>query len=538
MLHKTTYNLSSNLISSIQIDKQKSIKDLLLAGANCMSEGKIDEIFDIANTLIKKSPQLHYGWLYSLFYHFNKKNYSKALIIGGRALEINKKCEHTLCLMGDLLLKIGKTKTAEECYKKAIKSNKKQVRAYLGLTQLYQSVGDFNRAETFIKKALIIEPNNSDALNSAGLVLTNLGKNDEASKYLWAAVNNKPASLSALWNLIRLKKITENDEELINKVVQFYKNPSIGSDKKKSLAFSLAKIYKDLNVLDMAFECWNVGNLIAKNNSKQRISDYAKYFASRTKNQPRIKYDYENFDENDWFIKNKITPIFILGMPRSGTSLMEQILGSHSEITPLGEITALPEIIQLLEFDPSMSRKIGAYSKHIRQNYADYLKYYSIPSKFFTDKLPTNFLNLGWIINAFPEAKIIHTNRDPMAICFSIFTQNFSAEGLGWTYDLEDIGNYYNLYKNWMGLMKANNPSLYLDLIYEDLVESPEQVIRQTLNYIGLEFEENCLEFHNQKRRINTASFEQVNKPLYKGSSYEWKKYEPFLKPLIDIIDH
>ena len=227
-------------------------------------------------------------------------------------------------------------------------------------------------------------------------------------------------------------------------------------------------------------------------------------------------------------------PIFILGMPRSGTTIVEQIISSHSQVHGAGELLILHRLAVPLDLgeQPINSDNI----LKLRKAYLNELGKVSAGSNFVTDKMPQNFQYIGLILKALPEAKIIHVQRDPAATCWSNFRYFFSAGGLGYAHNLDDLSQYYKLYVELMDFWSEKYPDSFYQIDYEYLTENQEAETRRLIDYLELDWEDSLLNFHNSGRHIATASSNQIRKKMYINSSLEWKKYETHLHQLaIDL---
>tara|TARA_Y100000385_G_C12855489_1_gene534964 strand:- start:127 stop:813 length:687 start_codon:yes stop_codon:yes gene_type:complete len=222
-------------------------------------------------------------------------------------------------------------------------------------------------------------------------------------------------------------------------------------------------------------------------------------------------------------------------MPRSGTSLVEQIISSHNSVHGAGELLNFRNIITPI-LDNHLSKKNSSIPNEdmlkIRNEYLDSLGSLKAKEKIITDKMPMNFRLLGFILSAIPEAKIIHLTRDPMATCWSNFNHYFTA-GNGFSFDQEDLAKFYLLYQELMNFWHKLFPNKIYDLNYENLTINQEKETKKLIKYCDLEWDENCLDFHKNQRGVLTASSAQVRKKMYQGSSEAWKKYEKNLQPLI-----
>jgi len=533
-MNNISNHAKSKKIDNISLDFQ-SMDNLIKKGLDYLENSNFLALANIANQILEADPKNYHGLLFGLIFSNFNSEYSKSLILGSEALKSKPNCNIVITQMAIAFQKIGKMAEAEAFLINALKIDPNYDRAIFELSRLYQSLSKNEKALTLINILIKKFPNNSNYYNSRGIILKNLNRKSEAmNSFKKSIYSGNNVNLSAIWNYVSSKKITKEDNKLISDIKKIYLSDEVDGEKKKSLAFALAKIFKDTEQYELAMDCWLTGNAILKEKNKSKSKSLLTKFSRYYSNQPL--FTIKNIThEKDWFNENNKIPIFIVGMPRSGTSLTEQILGCHSEITPLGELAAIPSIVEPLKYNSAVD--FHEYRKHIRQNYQKQLEQHYIPTKFFTDKLPTNYQYLGWLVNAFPEAKFIHTQRDPIATCFSIFTMNFSAEGLFWTYDMNDIASFYNEYKNLMQIMhKAFSDKLFTSN-YEILVNDPENSIKEILKYIGVNYQKSCLNFHKSSRRVQTASSDQVNKPIYKNSSKNWENYKDWIKPLIQNIN-
>ena len=237
-------------------------------------------------------------------------------------------------------------------------------------------------------------------------------------------------------------------------------------------------------------------------------------------------------------------PVFIVGMPRSGTTLVEQIISSHPRAAGAGELPDIPWLIQRLPAElgsgagyPGCVEALDRESvQRLAGSYLDRLGLVSATTDRVTDKLPMNYMHLGLIAVLFPNAVIVHCKRDPMDTCLSCYFQNFSRD-LGFCFDLEDLGFYYRHYETLMAFWAEVLPLCIHDVAYEDLVKNPEDVSRGLIEACGLEWDPRCLSPHKNRRPVKTASSWQVRQPLYKTSVARWKRYEKHLGPLKSSLD-
>ncbi len=233
--------------------------------------------------------------------------------------------------------------------------------------------------------------------------------------------------------------------------------------------------------------------------------------------------------------KSELIPIFLVGMPRSGTTLVEQIISSHALVTGAGEL------VFANQFGASIARgvsKVDAKSlSSFREKYLAELQRESNGNLFVTDKMPNNFRYIGLIVSALPEAKIIHVKRNPAAVCWANYKQYFYSKTLGYCYSLNDVVSYYRLYEDLMEFWEKSLSKNIYTLDYELLTVNQEDETRKLIEYLDLDWDEKCLFPQNNKRSVSTASNTQVRKKVYQGSSRQWEKYKPFLKGQLDYLD-
>jgi hypothetical protein len=291
--------------------------------------------------------------------------------------------------------------------------------------------------------------------------------------------------------------------------------------------YALSKSYFDLDNYELGFKYLELAS-----NFKLNEIEYS--FKNQSRNFKKIKkYFSENVKIPSTLNHFNSIPIFILGMPRSGTSLIEQIVSNHSYVYGGGELDILPLTIE--NFKWKKNDNFSDTIKIIRNEYLTKINKLS-KKKFITDKLPGNFKWIGFIINAIPESKILHLERNPMAICWSIYKSYFNNPDMAFTYKQEYIAEFYILYKDLMNFWKKKYPNKFINIVYEEFVEDYENNIKKIFQKLELNWENHLLEFYKNNKPVETSSFQQVRKKIYKNSSEEWKKYKEFLGPMMEVL--
>jgi|TARA_B110000503_G_scaffold55580_1_gene89231 tetratricopeptide (TPR) repeat protein len=397
--------------------------------------------------------------------------------------------------------------------------------------------GDYDTALNTFDSILKVLPEDPVTLTSRGNALKTQGRTDEAIDSYRRAIKSLPAHGEAYYSLANLKLFSFNDLEITAMESQ-ENNPMISYISRIYLDFALGKAYEDKGLYDRSFTYYERGNVSKKVQAKGRYksNDLTAEFHSQT----------EVFDVA--FVKSHLQtghgardPIFIVGLPRAGSTLLEQILSSHSLVDGTME---LPNIIALAQklrrgervgntrHYPEVLRTLSADQlSQFGQIFIDETRIHRGAAPFFIDKMPNNFRHIGLINLMLPNAKIIDARRHPMGCCFSGFKQLF-AEGQDFTYGLEEIGTYYKDYVELMDHWDKVLPGKVLRVQYEDVVEDLDTQVRRILDYCGLDFEDSCISFHETKRSVRTPSSEQVRQPIYQSGVDQWKNFEANLEPL------
>ena len=434
---------------------------------------------------------------------------------------------------------LSENEIAEEWLRIAINLKPKEVSPLEQLAGVL--IGNHKEKEALgvVKSVIKLSPSNASAYNLKGLALSRLGDTDKGYKAFQKSVKMNPGQLAVVRNLILygkgkkepiLEKLIPQFEERVNQnnqssIVQmnmgyilsmYFEKKSNGKHYSPEKAFRYLKIANDVSSKDKSYH---------HQNTKQTFEQIANYFNESFKNK------FKDSGLQD------ASPIFILGMPRSGTTLIEQVLSSHSLVGAEGEISDLSQSMSEYQFiGKSQSEResvadcvatVKSYIERVRLRQS---------AMFFTDKMPYNFMFVGLIALALPNAKIIHCTRDPLETCFSIYKQNFSGNH-AYSTDLVGLGQYYNLYKSLMGYWGSMFGQQIFEANYEKIVDNSEQEIEKLLEFCRLEKESACFEFHKNKRAVRTASVSQVRQPIYRDSIKASTPYLEYLKPLVDALE-
>lgn len=394
--------------------------------------------------------------------------------------------------------------------------------------------GDYETALSAFDRVLEKIPGDPATLTSRGHALKTAGESEKAVASYKAALASQPEHTDAWYALANLKTYRFDDGELAAMQVQA-ENAALSHTQRIHLSFALGKAHEDRKDFKKAFEAYEHGNEL-----KRRQTRYTSDQMEEELEAQKALCTPELFAAQSGKGHDDPAPIFIVGLPRAGSTLLEQILASHSQVDGTLELpnilsaahslrgrdrsdrTRYPRILHEMDGD-----ELAAMGRRYIEETAIHRK----GAPFFTDKMPNNFRHIALIKLILPNAKIIDARRHPMACCFSGFKQLF-AEGQEFTYGLEEIGRYYRAYVELMDHWDAVLPGEILRVIHEDVVDDIEAQVRRILDFCGLPFEQACVDFHKTRREVRTASSEQVRQPLYRSGLEQWKAFEPFLDPL------
>ena len=469
-------------------------------------------------------------------------NELEALRILGDALKFAPKNVQTLLLTAKLQLRRSNLHAAEQATRLALKEKPELPEALTLLGQVLHETDRYDEAIDVLDRALKKAPDNPEALNFYGVALKSVGRLDEAREYILKALKLNDGMYGAYANLNDLVDFSEGiGEQLFNRMEAIFesaRNPE--ADPFLALHFAYAKALDDRGQHAKALEHYITGGKMKRAQLDYKESDTHGFFDSIMAAFPKEAFENRRFEG-----LSDDRPVFIVGMPRSGSTLVEQILSSHPDVYGAGEVKYLARALgQLRDRFPSlpkypemMAKVTPAQLEITAKNYQQALAQGAGEAKKITDKLLTNYFFLGLINLLFPNAKVIHTRRDPVDTCLSGFTKLFKDD-MPHSYDLGELGRYYGKYRELMEHWEKVLPKGFLTtVVYEDVVADTEKEAKRLIAFLGLPWNAKCVDFHKSDRPVKTASVAQVRKPIYKTSVKRWKKYGDGLQPLVDAID-
>ena len=513
--------------------KNKYVEKKIQILVNSFNSKLFDDVILKTESLIKKFPEyiILYNLLGSSYQNIGKYKKAKNIfVLGLKYDQKNIALKNNLAMCYKNLLQYNE---AEKLYNEIITDYPEYFNAYVNLANLKRDANKFHEAIKLYEKANKIKPNEPIILYLLSLANQGLGNFNLAIEYGNKALKLDP-KLTQIDHLIAQSFKYEDENNHYKNMLDKLETLGLNDDEKINIYFALSKAEEDLNKINSSFAYLKKGNDL-----KKKILNY------NIKNDIDLIDDiieiFKNVNFTTTSIDNNKKIIFILGLPRSGTSLVEQIITSHSEVYGGGELPILPNIIKnrlILNGKIQVSKALDVvqnenYLEEMSREYFNYLSYFNYKEKFVTDKAPLNFRWIGFIRLIFPNAKIIHCQREPKNNCLSLY-KNFFEGGLNFTYNEQDIVDYHKYYSKLIKFWNSKKNHNILNVNYEDLINNNETIIREIIEYCKLSWEESCLSFHKNKTPIKTMSTAQARKPIYKSSLNIFEKYRNYLK----IIDN
>lgn len=509
------------MLTDIEVKKKFDIL------SNKLQAGLFEEVIKEALVLLKKRQHQVFFNILSLAYQAVGK-YQESADIMEEALRMNANNPYFLNNMGITQHKLENFSIAEEYFKRGLKIAPNYINIFNNLANLKKDSNFTDEAIDYYKKSISVKDDVIETHINIASCYQSIGKFDESIFHL-----NKVLKLNSKFTVAdrlisSMKKYKDNDTHL-NDMNTKISNPGLNMEEQSNLYFALGKAYEDLKYYDKSFQNYKKGNDLLKKMNPFNINNEIDNFK-------KIKEFFLDTKKMN-ISKNSRKIIFIVGMPRSGTSLVEQILSSHSNVYGGGELVFLNKIIKknfLDNYQNTSLKDISGLEDLISKSHDEYIGKISIfdnTKKDFTDKAPLNFKFIGFIKNIFPNSKIINCKRDPLDTLWSNFKHYFPAS-LPFSNNLDDLFNYYKVYINYMEFWKKDfNKDIY-NIDYEKLVQYPKDQIKDLLKFCDLEWDEKCMKHEKNSRSIKTASATQARKPIYKSAIKSSELFKNYLNEI------
>jgi tetratricopeptide (TPR) repeat protein len=454
----------------------------------------------------------------------------EALTVHQRAVELDPRRADSHCSLGYDLLDCRQVDEAANRFRRALSLQKDHVTGHLGLAIALRVQGSAAEAEASCQAALALAPQNPDALSLLGELLADRGKFVEAQALFERALAANQRFAPAYSSIAFHRHMTKDDVVWLHGAQTVLTQP-LALAEETQLRYALGKYFDDVGDYDEAFSSYRDANELTKRCGGRYDGDRLTALIERIME----RYDATFARVAPSLASNSEQPVFIIGMPRSGTSLAEQILASHPAVYGAGEVRFWDRAFATLEQAPrgeNIEKSLGG----LAEEYLQRVSARAGTALRITDKMPANFLYAGLIHCVFPRARIIHMQRHPLDTCLSVYFQNFFNVS-PYANDLSDLAHYYSEYQRIMSHWRSALPHhTLLEVAYEDLVQDPEKWTRRMLDFVGLPWDPGCLNFHQTDRVVITASRWQIRQRITTSSMGRWRNYEKHLAPLRHLM--
>jgi tetratricopeptide (TPR) repeat protein len=481
-----------------------NIKALRMLGTIALEANRWNAAQRLLERAVELAPNVAMGWTDLANLYLKQDRYDEALNTVQRAIDITPEFAHSYVVKGNTLSRAQRHEEALQAY----------------------------------RKALEISPMNVGALSGSGHVLKTIGRQEEAVASYRKCIQANPTYGETYWSLANLKTFEFNPEE-VRLMTEMSEREDLADEPRVNILLSLGKHYENEEDFDTAFDYFQRGNEL-----RRQREIYDPVHTQVLHDRIIQTFSAEFFREREGFGAPDGSPILIVGLPRSGSTLIEQILASHSQVEGTMELPDLGRIINSLnrkakgksEYPEAVLRLDETQLAKLGRQYLESTMRYRSDCPHFIDKMPNNFPAVGFLQLILPNAKVINARRHPLDSCLGCYKQLF-FRGQSFTYDQYELGHYYLQYLRLMDHWHEVLPGKVLDIQYEDLVADQESQTRRMLEYCGLPWEDQCLRFYETRRAIHTASSEQVRQPIYTKAVNYWRNYEEHLGELIETLE-
>ena len=515
------------------------IKNRLVEINNLINSSKFSHALAKCESLLKKFPNNSYFLNLQGLILQKSNQIKKSIIYFQKALSAQTDNYAAMNNLANSHKNLFEFNEAENLYLKIINNDSSNIKALNNYANLKREINQYQEAKELLLKALKLDPKNINVLLNLAVCCQGMGETDSSKSYLSKIFNIDPSNTTAHKLLSSIINYNNDQKHLINmkELSEDKQFKNFTGNQKTELYFALGKAYEDLKDFENSFFYLNKANSIQKqthgltfDNTKKLFDNIIYFFDSIEIKKPKSTGEKKN--------------IFICGMPRSGTTLVEQMVASHKEVVGAGEIHYLSEIIKNEFLSNQKFNKVKIIDEiensqnSIYKKYNNLINFHNFKSNIVTDKAPQNFIWIGFIKIFFPNSKIIHCFRNPKDNCLSIFKNFFSSKTMSWAYDQKSIAEQYVLYSNLMDYWKSKFKNDIFDASYEKIINSPEKEVKKIISFCDLHWDPECLNFYkNKKTPVQTVSISQANKPIYKSSLNSGQFYSEYLKDMFNILD-
>ena len=519
-------------------------KPVTIAGACAIAveehrRGNLQAVVDIYSLILAKVPD--YAEI-----HNNRgvilqamQRYDEALASYDKAIAAKPAYANAHFNRGTVLKKLRRRDEALASYDQAIALNPNHVEAFNNRGVVLQELKRYDEALASYDRATALNPDHAEAHNNRGIVLASKGQMAEAEKMFLKAAQLKPDFPDPLFNLANIRNHQSAENVEVVNIQALLNKPGVSLENQEHLHFSLGKIFDDCGRYDEAFEHFRQANDIRN----RQVAYDSGLVEKMTKDITEV-FTNDFLAHTSPFASNSRSPLFVIGMPRSGTTLLASILSNHPAIASAGELATLSDFASQLQeltksdapYPAAVRQMTSAAAEHITFGYEKRLRR-DVTSDILhvVDKNPLNFRHVGFITLLFPQARILHCTRHPLATGLSNYFQRFPLT-MDYSFDLRNIGHFHREYARLMAHWHSVPSLKLMDVSYEDMILNTEKTVRAILDFLELPWDERCLSPHTNKYAVETASQWQVRQPIYQKSLENWRHYEKHLAALTEIL--
>ncbi len=522
--------LQAQNLAQAQVDYLAQLPREILGARDLMYEGQLPTAHKVCRQYLQKDKHHCEAMLLLAEIGIKQQVYPESEFILESCIELYPTHQAVAFEYMKLLAKMGKFNKANDCADNLLKRAPHQPQVITAKASALVGLGQIDEAVVLYQGLLKQDPQQAGLQLLLGHAFKAAGNLAAATAAYQSAYEIKPDFGDAYWSLANTKTYTFSATQI--KQMQVHANQgSIAPEDKIHLEFSLGKALEDGEDYAQAFTHYAKGNQL-----KQSQLNYQPEFIERQVSAQIEHCDTALFEQSKTLGAKHPDPIFIVGLPRAGSTLLEQILASHSQVDGTMELHNVLALVSRLrgqdnQYPANLGQIKASYFERFGQQYIDDTQVYRAGAPLFIDKMPNNFLHLGLIKLMLPNAKIIDARREPMACCFGGFKQLF-GQGQDFSYSLEGLGRYYVAYEKMMTHWDQVLPGFVLKIQHEDVINDLDGQVRRLLDFCELPFEQNCVDFHKTSRHIKTPSSEQVRQPIYRSGMEQWKNFESQLTPL------
>ncbi len=533
-LYQQQENAKAVAISEAQIDYLAGLPNAVLGAKDLMYEGNLHSADKVCRQFLQANKHHPEAMLLLAEIGIQLKVYGEAEFILSSCLALYPEHKTAGITYLQLLAKMAKFAEAKALADKLLVASADNVVLLCAKASAMVGLGDVDEAIDIYQRLLKVNDDQPGIQLLLGHALKAMGDLPAAISAYQRAYQYKPEFGDAYWSLANTKTYRFSDDELLA-MEQRVAQEGMGLDDKVHLHFALGQSLEDRHSFDAAFSHYAKGNLLKQQQINYNPEVFERQVAKQIETcQPELFARLKAAGEPS------TDPIFIVGLPRAGSTLLEQILASHSQVDGTMELHDILGLASKLQgqknqYPQILSELDESYFVRFGQKFLQDTRVYRQGARYFIDKMPNNFLHIGLIKLILPNAKVIDARREPMACCFSGFKQLF-GDGQEFSYGLENIGRYYRAYEQLMAHWDTVLPGFVLRVQHETLIDDLQGQVKRILDFCALPFEQPCIDFHKTERAIKTPSSEQVRQPIYRSGMEQWKHFETHLLPLKKVL--